>query len=74
MQLLFVGQMDPDTVVFGDYCKVGFDAGESLESIKKRMTEKLLKQNKPWATILLDKVDGTGPFNASPGTFLLSWE
>jgi hypothetical protein len=73
MKLLFAGQMDPDTILSDNYCVVSFDAGESIESIKRRMIDKLAKIGEEWAATLLDSVEGTGPFNSEPGKFLLSW-
>lgn len=73
MTLLYVGQMYPDTKVGPHYCYVRYRAFESIKDIKHRLMYKLAKEGKEWASELLDKIDGGGPFNTQNGVFLITW-
>ena len=73
MTLLYVGQMDPDTKLGPNYCYVRYVAFESLNDIKEHLMYKMAKDGQEWASELLDKIEGDGPFNTANGVFLMTW-
>lgn len=74
MRLLYIGQMDDSTPVSRPSCTVHYKANERLSSIKRRVIDALARGHQEFASVLLDKIEGDGPFNTGDGWFVLSWE
>jgi hypothetical protein len=71
---VYVGEADADFTPCASYVKLNFSAGESITSIKQRITNKLTNTGNEWALVLLDRIEGTGPFKPDAGTFVFAWD
>jgi hypothetical protein len=70
---VYIGEKDPNFIPTANCLEVEFEAGESLDSIKRKIIDLLPEVDGEWAGVLLEDVKG-GPFKDEAGIFVFSWD